>query len=103
MDEGSEPGAAREQLVDLSRKCPGTSQVADGDVGVGQLDPGLSRKVGEGAGQQRPQPLRADIVPVVLPGHRPGDGAHWLCGSPTRGPDLASVDHLAAVRAGVPL
>jgi hypothetical protein len=29
-------------------------------VGVGQLDPGLNSQVGNGVGQQGPQPLRAD-------------------------------------------
>jgi hypothetical protein len=33
---------------------------AEGEVGVGQLDPGLNSQVGHGVGQQGPQSLRAD-------------------------------------------
>src|SRR5271170_7708636 len=47
---------APEQLIDLPHERPGPGQVAEREMDADELDPGLNGEVGQGIGQQRPQP-----------------------------------------------
>ena len=56
----SEAGPAPQPLIDLPHERLGTGQVGEREVNAGELDPRLNSKVGQGVGQQVPQPLSAD-------------------------------------------
>ena len=56
----SEVRPTPEQFIDLPHERPGPCHVGQREVDANQLNPGLNGEVGQGIGQQVPQPLSAD-------------------------------------------